>query len=201
MSKKSIILSLSVVLIIALAAYVFALGDASGESKELNIDLVPPEVFDYTSIYSMFTYENEAKYNLAEEGSFSLQTSQSRYKNRMDGSLLVYNLQYLEYYDEIYEAWLVDVDTGYTYSLGLFLVDQDGYARFSYTVDNYADPYDMIVVTKEIYPDNDPRPNGEIVLVGYFDTSSLTHSTESTDQGVTRYQYKQYGEDADEVYG
>ncbi len=199
MVKKTAILGLSFLMVVLSALYVLA--QTSGESKELNVDMVPPEVYDYTSIYSMFSYTSDAKYNLAEEGTFSVESSTSRYKNRMSGSILTYNLAYLDEYEEIYEAWLIDRDTGYQYSLGLFLVDQDGYTRFSYSVDNYVNPYDMIVVTKELYPDDDPRPNGEVVLVGYFDTSSLTHTTESTGQVVTRYQYKQYGESADEVYG
>jgi hypothetical protein len=182
------------------AVYVFAGGDQEGEDHELSVKLVPPEVYEYTSIYSMFEYEKDVKYNTATEGTFTLESSQSRYKNHMSGIVTVYNLDYIDQYDEIYEAWLVDLDTGFQQSQGLFLVDHDGYDRFSFESDHYANEYDMIVVTKEEYPDEDPRPNGEVVLVGYFDTTSLTRSTVSS-AGISRYQYKQYGEEADEVYG
>lgn len=174
-------------------------GAQTGESKELNIELVPPEVFEYTSIYSMFVYEREKKYGIATEGTFSVESSVSRYKNEMDGTLMVYNVEYLEQYDEIYEAWLVDLDTDYALSLGLFKTDSDGYARFSYHQDSYVDAYDAIVVTKEEFPDDDPRPNGDVVLVGYFDTDSLTKSTVSTG-GISKEEYNKYGEDADYVY-
>jgi hypothetical protein len=175
-SLSAVCLGISLVAIIGVlfAVYVYALSPGTGEQKELNVDLVPPEVFQYTSIYSMNRYLYEQKYNTAVEGTFALKSSQSRYKNTMSGTVVVYNLEYLKTYDEIYEAWLVDKETGYQHSLGLFLVDQDGYARYSFSSDNYADPYDMIVVTKEEYPDNDPRPSGEVILVGYFDTTLLT---------------------------
>jgi len=178
-SFSVVCLGVSLVLIMAviLTVYTYALSVGSGEHNELNIDLVPPEVFEYTSIYSMNNYNNEQKYNTATEGTLALESSQSRYKNKMSGTLTAYNLEYLSTYDEIYEAWLVDQDTGYQLSLGLFIVDQDGYTKFSFGSDNYANPYDMVVVTKEPYPDEDPRPSGDVMLVGYFDTESLTKST------------------------
>lgn len=201
-SLGAVCLGVSLVLIISvlMAVYAYALSSATGESKELNIDLVPPEVFMYTSIYSMNSYVTAQKYNTAVEGTFAVESSQSRYKNTMSGTLIVYNLDYLSSYDEIYEAWLVDQETGYQHSIGLFTVDQDGYKRYSFGSDNYVNPYDIVVVTKEQYPDADPRPNGEVVLVGYFDTSSLTKSTVSMG-GISKYQYAKYGEEAETVYG
>ncbi len=200
-SFSAVCLGVSLVLIFTVffAVYVFAGGDQGGETPELTVELVPPEVYEYTSIYSMFEYEKDVKYNTATEGTLELKTSKSRYKNSMTGALTLRNLEYLDQYDEIYEAWLVDLDTGFQQSQGLFLVDQDGYVRFSFQSSHYASPYEMIVVTKEEYPDDDPRPNGEVVLVGYFDTTSLTRSTVSSAR-VTRYEYKQYGEEADSVY-
>ncbi len=202
-----LLLSLSLILVSLFAVYVSAShtnpggagGSQSGESKELNVMLVPPEVFDYTSVYSMFTYEWEKRYGKAEEATFSVESSQSRYKNEMDGTITVYNIEYLDQYDKIYELWLVDMDTGYTLSLGIFTVDSDGYAVFSYHQDSYVNAYDAVVVTKESYPDEDPRPNGDVVLVGYFDTSSLTKSTVSTG-GISKEEYNKYGEEADTVY-
>lgn len=173
----------------------------TGENKELNIDLFPPEVFEYTSIYSMFAYDIGTKYNLVEEGTFSIESSCSRYKNRMAGLITTYNIKYLDTYNEIYEAWLIDLDTGYQLSLGLFTVDQSGSVRFRFGSEAYVNPYDMVVITKEPYLDDDPRPSGDVVLLGYFDTTSLTRSKVSRGTGVTKEQYKQYGEEAEEVYG
>lgn len=193
--------SLLLILVALFAMYTYAKDPGTGEQKELNIDLFPPEVFEYTSIFSMFAYDIGTKYNTVEEGSFSVESSASRYKNRMSGSITTLNIEYLKTYDEIYEAWLVDLDTGYQLSLGLFTVDQDGGARFSFASDNYVNPYDMVVITKEPYPDDDPRPSGDVVLLGYFDTSSLTKVKVSTGGTPTKEQYAQYGEEAEEVYG
>ena len=65
-------ISLLLILTAFFADYVYA--DASGESRELNIDMVPPEVYDFTSIYSMFTYKQETKYSTATEGTFSVES-------------------------------------------------------------------------------------------------------------------------------
>ncbi len=205
-----LLVSLLLILVALFAVYTYAShanpgggspAGTSGESKELNIELVPPEVYEYTSIFSRFVYEYSVKYNTATEGTFSVKSSQSRYKNKMSGLLTVRTLDYLSSYKEIYEAWLVDIDTGYQLSLGLFTVDQDGDERMTWSHPSYANNYDMVVVTKEPYPDDDPRPSGDVVLVGYFDTSSLTKSSVSRGTEATRDQYSQYGELAEDVYG
>ena len=194
-------ISLLLILTAFFAVYVYGGDVQGGESRELNIDMVPPEVYDFTSIYSMFSYQQATKYNTATEGTFSVESSQSRYKNRMSGTITIYNVDYLDQYDEIYEAWLVDFDTGYQLSLGLFIVDQDGYGKFSYSTESYVNAYDAVVVTKEEYPDEDPRASGDVVLVGYFDTTQLTKTTVSTGTGSTLDEYADYGEEADSVYG
>ncbi|MFA6889020.1 MAG: hypothetical protein WC254_06005 [Candidatus Woesearchaeota archaeon] len=173
-SLSAVCLGLSLITIIGVffAVYVYAVEEGY-EKKELNINLVPPEVFEYTSIYSINEYYAQQKYNTAVEGSLALESSQSRYKNQIRSLLTVYNLDYLSTYNEIYEAWLVDQDTGYQLSQGLFTVDLDGYTTYSFNSNHYVNPYDLFVVTKEPYPDNDPRPSGDVVLVGYFDAGSL----------------------------
>lgn len=182
------------------AIYAYARAPGTGEQKELNIGLFPPEVFEYTSIFSMAAYDIGTKYNTVKEGSFSVESSQSRYKNRMSGMVSTQNIEYLKN-DEMYEAWLVDLDTGYQLSLGLFMVDQGGAVRFSFGSDNYVNSYDLVVITKEPFPDDDPRPSGDVVLLGYFDTTSLTKVKVSTGGTPTKEQYAQYGEEADDVYG
>ena len=207
-SRMLLIISIVSFIIISSAVLVFAVssnpggggGSQTGARQQLDVSMVPPEVFEYTSIYSMNEYEQETKRGTAKEGTFSLESSQSRYKNTMSGVLTFHNLDYLDQYDEIYEAWMVDMDTGYTLAVGLFTVDQDGYKMVTFTNNDFAAPYEAIVVTKEPYPDDDPRPNGEVVLVGYFDASSLDKSTLSS-AGITKEEYSQYGEEADTVYG
>ncbi len=194
----TLFVSLIFVSVVFFSLYTYA--QVSGENKELNIDLVPPEVYQYTSIYSTFDYQWKQKRNIAKEGAFSVESTRGRYKNRMSGAVTTRNLDYLAL-DKMYEAWLVDVETGYTLSLGLFSVDQDGDVRFSWSHPGYVNAYDMIVVTKEPYPDKDPRPSGVVVLVGYFDTSSLTKSSVSYGTGQTLGEYSAYGNAAESVFG
>lgn len=207
-SRMLIILgSISIILIFS-AVLVFAVasnpggggGRQTGAKQELDIGMVPPEVFEYTSVFTMNTYEQQTKRGTAKEGTFTLKSSQSRYKNTMSGVVSVHKLDYLENYGEIYEAWMVDMDTGFTLPLGLFTVDGDGEATLTFTNEDYAMPYDAIAITKETYPDDDPRPNGEVVLVGYFDASSLDKSTLSSAR-ISKEEYNKYGNQADTVYG
>lgn len=66
----------------------------------------------------------------------------------------------------VYEAWLVDEDTGTTMSLGIFQGGSyDRIATLRYKSMTPLDPFETIVVTQEPFPDNDPRP-GEIFLSG-----------------------------------
>ncbi|MBI5072608.1 anti-sigma factor [Candidatus Woesearchaeota archaeon] len=208
-SRMLIIISIVSIIIITLgAALVFAVasnpggggGSQTGAKQELNVNMVPPEVFEYTSVFSMNEYKQKTRYGTAKEGSFELKSSQSRYKNTMTGVVTVRNLDYLENYGEIYEAWMVDMDTGFTLPIGLFTVDGDGDATVTFTNQDYAIPYDAIAITKESYPDEDPRPNGDVVLVGYFDASSLDKSTLSSAR-ISKEEYSQYGNQAETVYG
>ncbi len=67
--------------------------------------------------------------------------------------------------NEKYEIWLFDADTGYSQSLGLI------YAGIGGTISDYIKMqkpfyyYDFVAITKEPFPETDPRP-GEVVLVG-----------------------------------
>jgi hypothetical protein len=176
--KRLTSLTLFFTLLLVLTAFfaVYAYAEQTGEHKELNIDMVPPSVYSYTSVYSMFDYQWKQRYNYAEEATFTLESDMGRYKNRMNGYISTHNLEYLGL-DEVYELWLVDRDTGYHLSLGLFTVDQDGEERFSWSHPGYANAYDLVVVTKEPYPDSNPHPGGDVALVGYFDPTSLTRSS------------------------
>ncbi|MEM3154516.1 MAG: hypothetical protein QW165_03040 [Candidatus Woesearchaeota archaeon] len=64
-----------------------------------------------------------------------------------------------------FEGWLVDAETGYRLSVGVFVTGFGGVGLLDYHVDNYLDPYDFVEVTKEPYGDLDVLP-GEVVLVG-----------------------------------
>jgi len=66
----------------------------------------------------------------------------------------------------IYEAWLVDEDTGTSMSLGIFQPSTIGrIASLKYNVVTPLDAFESIIVTTEPFPDEDPRP-GPVVLAG-----------------------------------
>lgn len=95
---------------------------------------------------------------------FTLDSSDSGvYKVQM--SLDVENLP--ERAGQVYQAWLVDTDTGFRDPIAAFQTDNDGNADISATQRvNFFAPYNEIVVTSERRNDSDPGLNGEEVLKG-----------------------------------
>jgi len=68
--------------------------------------------------------------------------------------------------DEVYEAWLVDEDTGYALSMGVFRPVTYGTTTFNFQTENFLHLYEVIMVTKEPFPDHDKWPGDDVVLVG-----------------------------------
>jgi hypothetical protein len=67
--------------------------------------------------------------------------------------------------NEIYEAWLVDEESGYPLSLGLMQVGIGGTARLNFEITRLLENFDYMLITKEPFPDINPTP-GETVLFG-----------------------------------
>lgn len=66
----------------------------------------------------------------------------------------------------LYEAWLVDEDTGYSMSIGLFQPEGIGrVTTLNYKSSLAVDPFDTLVVSIEPFPDTVPVP-GQIILAG-----------------------------------
>ncbi len=66
----------------------------------------------------------------------------------------------------MYEAWLLDEDTGMSMSLGVFQPAPVGrIATLEYTSSTPLNAFETIIVTSEPFPDADPSP-GQIVLAG-----------------------------------
>ncbi len=66
----------------------------------------------------------------------------------------------------LYEAWLVDEDSGYSMSMGLFQPAGIGrVTSLDYEVITPLWPFDSIMVTVEPFPDMNPSP-GPIVVIG-----------------------------------
>ena len=99
------------------------------------------------------------------EGLAKISSIKDRDNPRGQIRLYIDNLPVLEE-DEVYEGWLVDTDTNYKLSLGIFTVKRSGKAYLTFKTENYFDEYDSIVVTKEPFPDDNPGPSGEVVLIG-----------------------------------
>ena len=75
--------------------------------------------------------------------------------------------------DQIYQAWLVDEDTGYPLSIGMFRAPMVGISELNFEASMSALIYDMLVVTVEPFPDTDLHP-GTPVLVGKIPTDRIT---------------------------
>lgn len=71
--------------------------------------------------------------------------------------------------DKIYEAWLVDEQTGYTMSLGLMKSAESLTSSLSYESRKKIDNYEVLMVTREAYPDTYPGPSNEIVFFSIID--------------------------------
>lgn len=92
-----------------------------------------------------------------------------------------------------YQAWLYDADSGYHLNLGLFEAFPGGIGSIEYFGAQYFDEYDFVMITREPRFDMDPRPSGDIALVGkiqqkqYYEPLPLLGARES-------YGYTYYGE-------
>ncbi len=66
-----------------------------------------------------------------------------------------------------FEGWLVDTDTGFHQSVGVFYTAMGGVGELRTTFNNYAGAFEKVVVTIEPFYDIDPGP-GEVILEGYI---------------------------------
>jgi len=152
--------------------------DTSSERKEYEVTLYPPEVVDFTTVDSLNKATVEEKFGEVVLADLTLDSERSQYSNLASGDLWYENLDELEN-DEIYEFWLVDVETGYSLSLGVFsMTTSSGNGRFSFSYNGYIDEYDKAVVTVEPYPDTDPSPSGDVTLVADINLEHLLHRSE-----------------------
>lgn len=69
--------------------------------------------------------------------------------------------------DYVFEGWLVDRDTDFWLSIGLFDTIGRGTGELELQkLNRYLDNYDDLVITREPFPDSNPAPSKEIVLGG-----------------------------------
>ncbi|MBI4141426.1 hypothetical protein HY484_00705 [Candidatus Woesearchaeota archaeon] len=100
---------------------------------------------------------------------------------------------------KLYEGWLVDEDTGYWLSFGVFYTDNFGNGRLNTATSRMPekqklfhniDFYDAVAVTLEDYPDSDPRPSGDVALYGNIVRKKLfvpEPTVQNKLQGVQKY--------------
>lgn len=67
--------------------------------------------------------------------------------------------------ENIYQVWLVDLDTGYPLSVGMFNPQIIGINELTFDAPMSAFIYDTLVITVEPFPDNDLHP-GKPVMAG-----------------------------------
>ncbi|MBN1644615.1 anti-sigma factor [Candidatus Woesearchaeota archaeon] len=67
--------------------------------------------------------------------------------------------------ENIYQVWLVDLDTGYPLSIGMINPPMVGIAELSFDAPMSAFVYDTLVITVEPFPDTDLHP-GKPVMAG-----------------------------------
>ncbi len=70
--------------------------------------------------------------------------------------------------NEIYEAWLLDDQSGYALNLGIMKSAAKTTAELLFTIPRQVYMFEHVIITKEPFPDEDPRP-GEIILAGNID--------------------------------
>ena len=74
----------------------------------------------------------------------------------------------------LYEAWLVDEDTGYPMSIGLFQPAAIGrITSLELTISTPLTAFDSMMVTVEPFPDDDPTP-GPVILEGSINVGSIS---------------------------
>ncbi len=90
-----------------------------------------------------------------------------------------------------YEAWLVDVDSGYRLSMGVFTTGFGGVGELDYHIDKNLDPYDFLEITVEPYNDLDVSP-GPVVLVGAIAEANYFNPPSKSSKMITPVAIKDY---------
>ncbi|MBW3002347.1 hypothetical protein KY338_04250 [Candidatus Woesearchaeota archaeon] len=115
------------------------------------------------------------------------QKTQHSYMPRSTIYLRVGYLPELEPY-EIYEAYLVDEDTGFALSIGRIIppgIGQLNTLQFEIANDLY--PYEFVMVTKENFPERQKGPQGDVVLLGEIPLIRKTEAPVSAQSYYDRY--------------
>jgi hypothetical protein len=99
-------------------------------------------------------------------GTARIQSVRSAYKPSGRVHIQVKDLRTSYYDNSVYQAWLYDSDSGYSFNLGRFEAREGNNAEMSYSGSHYFDAYDFVMITRERKDDIDPRPSSDEVLIG-----------------------------------
>lgn len=191
MKKVSFSLTVLIVLLLVLSAslvYAAAAGVKTKDPQKL-VELYPPEITSFSTPYSRNVYIQQLREGSAKEGFARLSTTPAISVQRADVEISVKNLPKLEI-NEAYEAWLVDVDSGYQLTLGMFKTDYDGDGDLHWVMQGSILAYDKVVITKEVIPDANPMPSGKVVLVGDLDLSLSVKGKQARNYAERRTQFE-----------
>src|SRR3989338_4930397 len=130
--RRALIIGLFIVLLVSLVGLAIVYGDDTTGSDIATVPLYPPEILYYGK--SATSGYKEAALLHGEElyAELKLTAEQSIHRNEAEGDLWYYNLPRLPS-NQIYELWLVDTDSGYKLSTGVFFSDDSEDGRFSFT--------------------------------------------------------------------
>ncbi len=172
--RKALIIGLFLVLLVSLVGLAMVYGDDTTGSEPSIIPLYPPEVLYYGKTGTSGYKEKALLHGDEVFAELKLTTEASRHRNEASGDLWYYNLPKLPS-NQIYELWLVDVDTGYKLSMGVFFSDDSQDGRFSFTYHRSVGEYDKAVVTVEPYPDTSPWHSGDVAVTGDMNLEYVLH--------------------------
>lgn len=200
MKKRSLVVLLVFLVLTVIISAVFATEGISYQSsrgvktkdRDQNIPLYPPEITTFSNPYSRFAYIDASKYSKATDGFARVNTDASLSKQWSSVEIKVNNMPKIKY-NEIYEAWLIDVDSGYKLTLGMFTVDNGGDGKLLWSANLYLTEYDKIAITKESLPDRNPTPSGNVILVGDINVDSLIKNRISYGKDVSKEVYAEIG--------
>lgn len=129
------------------------------------VDLIPVESPTYYE-------QGSRKLPNTPQGAIRIVTNRDSQKQQysyMPRSTLYLRISYLPELNpyEIYEAWLVDEETGYALSIGRVI--PPGFGRLStlrFDIAKELYNYDYVMVTKENFPELERGPQGDVMLLG-----------------------------------
>jgi hypothetical protein len=90
-----------------------------------------------------------------------------------------------------YEVWLVDVESGYRLSMGVFTTGFGGVGSLDYHIDKNLDPYDFVEITVEPFDDLDVSP-GPVMLIGAITAANYFNPPSKSAKMITPPTIKDY---------